>query len=247
MRFLRWFGPGARLLTAFIALALVLFALTFNDVRGILKNGSNVQVAGKLRLDAQRTFRWLAESASTSADGAAGARGELQRNLASVAQLIDVLVQGGTAAIAPGNEVTIQPEQLTAATRKAAQDLKTAWQPISDRITPLLNGTAVPDRQTVQEAARAVASSISVCASALPTGRASVAIAARNPCIASRRSIMVLFLGYEMPGRWRRGRLTAATLNAWTFWPQASPSAPAARPTQRTSDGSSPARTDAVR
>lgn len=158
MRFFRWFGPGARLLTAFIALALVLFALTFNDVRGILKNGSNVQVAGKLRLDAQRTFRWLAESASTSADGAAGARGELQRNLASVAQLIDVLVQGGTAAIAPGNEVTIQPEQLTAATRKAAQDLKTAWQPISDRITPLLNGTAVPDRQTVQEAARAVAS-----------------------------------------------------------------------------------------
>ncbi len=146
------------MLTAFIALALALFALTFNDVRGILKNGSNVQVAGKLRLDAQRTFRWLAESASASSDDSADARAELRRNVASVAQLIDVLVDGGTAAIAPGNEVTIQPEQLTEATRKAAQDLEAAWQPIAALIAPLLDANAPPDQQTVQEAARAVAS-----------------------------------------------------------------------------------------
>jgi signal transduction histidine kinase len=157
MRYFRWFGPGARLLTAFIALAAVLFALTFNDVRGILKNGSNVQVAGKLRLDAQRTFRWLAESASPAAGDATAARAELGRQVASVAQLIDVLVDGGTAVIAPGNQVTIDPAQLTDATRKAAQDLKAAWQPIAAVIAPLLDVSATPDQAAVQAAAREVA------------------------------------------------------------------------------------------
>jgi signal transduction histidine kinase len=152
---LRRFGPAARLIAAFVALAAALFALTLGDVRGIRENGSNVQVAGKLRLDAQRTLRWLAEAGAADPAAAAAARVELARHAASVAQLIEVLAEGGEAQIAPGNVVRVRVEALTPQTRDAARGLREAWAPIAAALAPVAGGGA--DAEALRAAARAVA------------------------------------------------------------------------------------------
>lgn len=154
---LRWFGPGARLLAAFIALAVGLVALTFNDVRAIRENGSNVQVAGKLRLDAQRTFRWLAELDATTGERRAAASAELARNAQSVAQLIGVMANGGEATIAPGNVVVVRPQALTEKTRTTAVELGEAWRPIAQAVAAA--GAADADRSAVAAAIQVVAES----------------------------------------------------------------------------------------
>jgi signal transduction histidine kinase len=155
--FLRWFGPPARLIAAFIAFAAAMFALTLDDVRAIRENGSIVQVGGKLRLDAQRTLRWLAEAGTADTGAQAAARAELARHAASVAQLIEVLVDGGEAAIAPGNTVRVRAEALSAATRDAARGLREAWAPIDAALAPLLAEGAAVDAAALRAAARTVA------------------------------------------------------------------------------------------
>lgn len=154
---LRRFGPAARLIAAFVAFAAAMFALTLDDVRAIRENGSNVQVGGKLRLDAQRTLRWLAEAATVDAARQAAARAELARNAASVAQLIGVLADGGEASIAPGNTVRVRVEALSPGTREAARGLREAWAPIAAALSPLVAEGAPFDTAALHEAARVVA------------------------------------------------------------------------------------------
>jgi signal transduction histidine kinase len=151
----RRIGPAARLIAAFVVLAGALFALTLGDVRGIRENGSNVQVAGKLRLDAQRTLRWLAEAGAADPARAAAAREELARNAASVAQLVEVLVDGGEAAIAPGNTVRVRAEALTPETRDAARAVREAWAPIAAAVARA--GAADGGVDEARAAGRAVA------------------------------------------------------------------------------------------
>lgn len=154
---LRRFGPAARLIAAFVALTGVLFALTLDDVRGIRENGSNVQVAGKLRLDAQRTLRWLAEAGSTDPAAATAARGELARYAASVVQLTGVLADGGEAQIAPGNTVRVRPEALTDDTRRIAGELRAAWAPIAQAVAPVAAADGVDDAAELAAATQVVA------------------------------------------------------------------------------------------
>lgn len=131
----RLIGPSARLLIAFIILAAGLVALTSSDVTGIRTNGSVVQVAGKLRLDAQRTFRWLAEV--SAANPAPQARPELARNAASVRELLTALDRGGSVTIAPGNVIEVRADAFNDDARRAIAELETAWRPIETAIAPL--------------------------------------------------------------------------------------------------------------
>jgi hypothetical protein len=77
---LRWFGPPARLIAAFIAFAAARFALTLDDVRAIRENGSIVQVGGKLRLDARRTLRRRAEAGTADTGAQAASRAGRRRS-----------------------------------------------------------------------------------------------------------------------------------------------------------------------
>jgi signal transduction histidine kinase len=131
----RLIGPSARLLIAFIILAAGLVALTSSDVTAIRTNGSVVQVAGKLRLDAQRTFRWLAEV--SAANPAPQARAELARNAASVRELLTALDRGGSVTIAPGNVIEVRSDAFNDDARRAIAELETAWRPIATAIAPL--------------------------------------------------------------------------------------------------------------
>jgi signal transduction histidine kinase len=148
----RWFGPGPRLLLAFIALALGLVALTFDDVRGIRENGSTVQVGGKLRLDAQRAFRWLAEISNPDAD-AALARSQLTRYADAVSQSLSAVADGGTIEIAPGNIVDVRAPSLPESARSGARELAQIWTPLAARLRGLAAGE--DDVAAVNAAARA--------------------------------------------------------------------------------------------
>lgn len=174
----RLFGPAARLLLAFIALTAGLVALTSSDVRGIRTNGSVVQVAGKLRLDAQRSLRWLAEL--SAANPLPQARAELGRHAASVRDLLDALDRGGRARIAPGNEIEVRPEAFDADARHAIAELKGAWRPIATAIEPVLRADELRDPHPLAADVAALEPRFNAATSALLTAIGNDSLARAN-------------------------------------------------------------------
>jgi len=135
----RLIGPEAALIAVFLALSSMLYlgARHFNNI--IETNGTVVQVAGRMRLEINSLYRWLAEAENRVARQRSEAIEQLGRTAGKVDQLLGSIVSGGAAEIAPRMVLNVPPGAVPESARGALNQLRDTWQPIGSQIAAMVD------------------------------------------------------------------------------------------------------------
>lgn len=144
-------GPEAILIAVFVVMSSGLYfgASHFGGV--IESNGTVVQVAGRMRLEINSLYRWLAEAENADPGRRQAAVDELTQVANQVDTLLQSLISGGTVQIAPGQVLQVDPALIPDEAVPILPQIASVWRPVYDRIQNLPDGQAVEDEQYLTE------------------------------------------------------------------------------------------------
>ncbi len=152
-------GPEAILIAVFVLLSSGLYfgASHFGGV--IQTNGTVVQIAGRMRLEINSLYRWLAEAETADPNRQVTAIEQLHGVADQVDALLNSLISGGSVQIGPGIVLETQPDFVPSDAAPIPPQIERIWRPVKGSIDALdeLEGAALNDRLLeAVEQARAV-------------------------------------------------------------------------------------------
>ncbi len=144
-------GPEALLIAIFVLLSsgLYLGASHFGGV--IASNGTVVQVAGRMRLEINSLYRWLAEAENTDPARRDAAIVELNQVSNQVDDLLQSLITGGPIQIAPGQVLVVDPALMPDDAVPILPQIAGVWHPVKNRIDSLAELQGLEHEQVLLE------------------------------------------------------------------------------------------------
>ncbi len=140
---MRWIrklaGPEAILIAAFVLLSSGLYmgASHFGGV--IESNGTVVQVAGRMRLEINSLYRWLAEAENPDPERRAAAIAEVNEVAVQIDSLLQSLIAGGSVQIGPGQPLVVEPGMVPDEATPILPQIAGVWSPVKARIDALVD------------------------------------------------------------------------------------------------------------
>lgn len=150
----RWLGPEARLIALFLLFSVGLYVVSDYLRAQVEQNGSVVQTAGRIRLDLNQAFRYIAELDSRDPAVQAAAPDQLAARLQTIETQLAAIRDGGTIPLGPGQTLTIPSAALPASAVPALAAVTDAWAPLKASVQAFL---LAPGDSTKREAVIAIA------------------------------------------------------------------------------------------
>ncbi len=137
-RIRRLFGPEALLIAIFILLSSGLY-LGSRHFSGLIEsNGSVVQVAGRMRLELNSLYRWLAEAESLDPAQRETALTRVEDVTGQIDNLLMTLSSGGQVEIAPGQRLTVDIDAIPEEAIPVITQIAGVWHPVRSGIGSML-------------------------------------------------------------------------------------------------------------
>ncbi len=150
-KFPRWLLPVIVLVSVFSIASFALFWFGKRDNDIVLNNGTNVQVAGRARLEWQRIMRYAYELKFSGEENYAKVQKDLSTSIATFDQAVNALKDGGELNLGPAGVFEVEPNSLSGPSADVVDQIAAIWSPINGELKKAIQ-RAAPNQNDIDRA-----------------------------------------------------------------------------------------------